>query len=374
MPFKQNYARHKMLNRRQLLQLAGVGCGALLGGTLHSARALLSEEAKQRMIKAIPGEQGRCFEKAGFIGYHVTSQPAGSPTFSYLQAMWSRVHERSHGWLQVVVLPNSGKLPSADTEAVLATASGRYDAITVAGPAIDAITPQTIPLQALAFAYKNSNAAKAIVNTPIYAACMRDAALVNNLHCLDGLLNAGMRQMTTIRDYPLRSTKDFEGLVLRIPPGPIYSEQLEPLGIKTVMTPISSVLTLLQKRAVMGQENPVNYAVLMRFYKACKYLNETNHFWSGFNTLINADTWRQWPTTIQQIVQDEYTSIIDPQWLAVETSNHEATSFCLANGMELIKTDLTDVRQKIKNIQLQIIQRLDMRLQPIARRLIESQV
>jgi TRAP-type C4-dicarboxylate transport system substrate-binding protein len=361
-----------MVSRRQLLQLSGIGCGAFLGGNLHASLARLGDEAKPNMINAIPGTIGEQFKRARFIAYHVTSQPADSPTFKHLKQMWSHVALRCDGWLRMIVLPDSGELPGADTEAVLATASGRFDAITVAGPAIDAIMPQAIPLQTLAFAYATSNAARSVLNAPLFAACMRDAALTNNLHCLDGLLNAGMRQMTTIKGHPLHSTQDFEGLVLRIPPSPTYSEQLQPLGIRTVVTPISDALERMRTGSAMGQENPVNYAVMLGFYKVCAYLNETNHFRSGFNTLINLDSWRRWPDSIQRIVQEEHALMLDQQWRAIEQDNVRATAFCLAHGMQLIKTDLSGAREKIRQSQLDIVQRLDRRLQPIAQSLISS--
>lgn len=323
------------------------------------------------MINAIPGQVGQQFRQAGFVGYHTTSQPATSPTFQSLQTMWLNVAQRSKGWLQIIMLPNSAELPAADTEAVLATASGRFDVVTVAGPAIDAIMPQVIPLQALAFAYANSDEAKAVVNSKLYAACMKEAALVNNLHCLDGLLNAGMRQMTTIRSRPLHSSRQFAGLILRIPPSPIYAEQLRPLGITTVMTPISEALEAMKTGSVMGQENPANYAVLLGFYRVCQYLNETNHFWSGFNTLINADVWGQWPDAVKAIVQQEYSSIIEHQWAAIEEDNRQATAYCLSNGMSLIKTDVSSARQMVRQVQASIVERLDVRLQSIARSLIQ---
>ena len=363
-----------MLSRRQLLQLTGVGCGVCVGENLHSALACLSREARQNMINAIPGKVGQQYKRAGFVGYHATSQPASSHTFRSLQTMWLNVARRSDGWLQIIMLPNSAGLPAADTEAVLATASGRFDVVTVAGPAIDPIMPQVIPLQALAFAYANSNEAKSVVNSPLYATCMRDAALANNLYCLDGLLNAGMRQMTTIKSRPLHSSKDFAGLILRIPPSPIYSEQLRPLGITAVMTPISDGLTAIKTGTVMGQENPVNYTVLFGFYRLCKYLNETNHFWSGFNTLINADIYDQWPDAVKTIVQEEYSSIIASQWTAIEEDNRQAMAYCLASGMTLIKTDVSKARQMVSQAQLSIIERLDARLKPIARALIKLSI
>jgi len=341
---------------------------------MHTALAHLSEEARQKMIRAIPGPMGEKMIGAKHIGYHVTSQPKASDTFKYLQEMWDNVFLQSKGWLRIIVLPNSAEMPAADTEAVLATAHGRFDAITVAGPAIDAIMPEVIPLQALAFAYADSKEAKAVVNTGLYAQCMREAAQKNNLHCLNGLLNAGMRQMTTIKGYPLKTINDFNGLVLRIPPGPIYTEQLEPLGIKPVMTPISDAHEMMQKGLVMGQENPTTYAVLFEFYKVCAFLNETNHFWSGFNTLINADSWNQWPDGIKLIIQDEYTNMLDKQWPIVEENNLKAKALCTNYGMKLIQTDLTGAKEKIKEAQLKILKRIDPRLQEIAKELISKKI
>lgn len=363
-----------MLSRRQLFKLCGMGSGAILGGSVHSALAHLSEEARQKMIQAIPGPMGEKILSAKHLGYHVTSQPKGSGTFKYLQEMWDNVFIQSNGWLRIIVLPNSAEMPAADTEAVLATANGRFDVITVAGPAIDAIMPQVIPLQALAFAYADSNAAKDVVNTELYAQCMREAAQKNNLHCLDGLLNAGMRQMTTIKGYPLNTINDFNGLVLRIPPGPIYTEQLTPLGIKPVMTPISDAADMMRKGLVMGQENPTTYAILFEFYKVCSFLNETNHFWSGFNTLINAETWSRWPKDLKVIVQKEYTKMLNKQWPSIEKDNAIAAEYCINHGMKFIRTDLSGVKEKIKAVQLEILQRIDPRLQPTAGHLIANNI
>ena len=361
-----------MLNRRKLLRLSASGFGVLLANGMGSAFASLNDAAKRTMIDAIPGPVGRKIKTARHIGYHVTSQPRTSKTLQYLVTMWDRVFTRTDGWLQIFVLPNSAELPAADTEAVLATASGRFDVITVAGPAIDQIMPDVIPLQALAFAYANSQEARSVVNTPLYADCMRDAALKNNLYCLDGLLNAGMRQMTTIPGYPIKSIKNFEDLVLRIPPGPIYAEQLTPLGIKPLMTPISDALMMMKNGTCKGQENPNSYSVLFKFYEVCKYLNTTNHFWSGFNTLINADTWNTWPSDIRKIVQEEYTRMLPMQWSDVESENSNAARLCVQEGMQIIRPDLIGVKQRLKSTQANIVQRLDTRLQSIAQKLIDQ--
>lgn len=358
-------------NRRKFLQgLYGV-VGSTALGSMMPAQAVLKKSAEERMIRAIVGVEAEEYRKAEYIGYHVLSQPDNSPTSKALKSMWERVRTKTNGWLVMVLIPKSGELPGADTEAVLATAKGRYDAITIAGPALDTLMTTTIGLQALAFAYPNSELARKTLNTAIYADAMQTAAQEFNLHSLRGLLNAGMRQMTTIEGYPLKSIEQLKGLKLRVAPSELYKRQLEVLGIRTIATPISSVLNMLKKREVQGQENPVNYAISFDFYKECKYLNMTNHFWSGFNTMINLDTWKSWPGWVKEIVSDEYRNSIGKQWLSVEQSNSSSKALCLKYGMRLVNTNTMDAAKLLRDVQETIINDLDNSLQPIAKALIE---
>ena len=64
--------------------------------------------------------------------------------------------------------------------------------------------------------------------------------------------------------------------------------------------------------------------------------------------------------------------MLEKQWPTIESNNAKATEFLTNTGMIYIQTDLTGVKEKVKPAQLQLLKRVDPRLQPIAEQLIEK--
>ncbi|MEH6473731.1 MAG: DctP family TRAP transporter solute-binding subunit [Halopseudomonas sp.] len=114
-----------------------------------------------------------------------------------------------------------------------------------------------------------------------------------------GYLHNGMKLMTA--NDPLRIPSDASGRKFRIMSSDVLAAQYEALGAHPVKKPFSEVFTLLQTKAIDGQENTWSNMWTKKFYEVQDYITETNHgvveyiiltsssFWSGLPEDIRAE-------------------------------------------------------------------------------------
>ena len=359
------------MKKRRLILTAGSSCLAaiVLSGKSSSGQTL--KESIKSLLNAVPDEYGKNLKKAKYIGYHLTNQDPNSPIFKALSELWKIVHKKTDGWLLMSPLAYDANLPAADTEAVWATADNRFDAISVAAPILDNSMSQVLLLQQFLFAFKNSQEAFDLLQNELYISKLDTLSNQYNFKYMrNGTFNAGMRQITSTEGHPLKNFNDLKGFILRIPPSTSLSEQLMVLDIKPQFAAVSNVYQLLKTKKVMGQENPNAFIESYHFNQVCKYLNITNHLWSGFNTFIRFDAWNSWPKEIQAVVEDELLKAQAFQWKAQENMN----SYITANafklfGMTVIETDLKGVGKKLVPIQQKLIEQIDPELRSLAKNL-----
>jgi C4-dicarboxylate-binding protein DctP len=106
-----------------------------------------------------------------------------------------------------------------------------------------------------------------------------------------GYLHNGMKQLSA--DEPVRVPEDAAGLKFRIMSSEVLEAQFEALDATPLKKPFSEVFTLLQTRAIDGQENTWSNIYSKKFFEVQPYITETNHglldymivtskqFWSG---------------------------------------------------------------------------------------------
>jgi C4-dicarboxylate-binding protein DctP len=108
-----------------------------------------------------------------------------------------------------------------------------------------------------------------------------------------GYLHNGMKQISSGK--PLRVPEDAAGLKFRIMSSAVLEAQFEALDATPLRKPFSEVFTLLQTRAIDGQENTWSNTYSKKFFELQPYITETNHglldymvvtskaFWSGIS-------------------------------------------------------------------------------------------
>lgn len=88
-------------------------------------------------------------------------------------------------------------------------------------------------------------------------------------HCI------GQRMLTANR--PIRSLADLQGLVLRLPPAPVWMATWEALGAKPKAVPFPALHDALRRKVVDAQENPPNFIRANKFYEVQSHLMLSRH-------------------------------------------------------------------------------------------------
>jgi TRAP-type C4-dicarboxylate transport system substrate-binding protein len=339
-------------------------------------RSRLSPETTKTVLGAIGGERGIAVRRARFIGYHLTNQGDNDPTTIELRRFWQRVATRTNGQLNMTVLTRDADLAGADNEAILGTAVGRFDAVTANAPIFSDLIPKVAPIMTLLFAYDSSDEGLALINHPTFQKVLEESGKPFNLVFLpEATLNSGMRVMTSRATPTITKEEDLKVFRLRIPPSTDLKKQLETIGVKPTLQPVSVLREVLRSGEADGQENPPSFIPSFEIYQANNRLIVTNHVWSGFLTAINSTTWNSWPKTWQEIVRSELKNLQIRQWAAQEQLNTKLIEQAPQRfGMVVLRPNLKSVNEnpKFRAARERIVERLDERLKPLARRVIDG--
>src|SRR5258708_19362221 len=65
---------------------------------------------------------------------------------------------------------------------------------------------------------------------------------------------------------------------------------------------LSELSRVCKEHIVDGQTDPLGLILLLKLYEVQTYLSLTNHWWSGFTLVANAEAWKALPSDIQAIV------------------------------------------------------------------------
>lgn len=116
-----------------------------------------------------------------------------------------------------------------------------------------------------------------------------------------GYLHNGMKQLSA--SIPMRVPADAKNKKFRIMTSDVLAAQFEALDAMPLKTPFSEVFTLLQTKAIDGQENSWSNIYSKKFYEVQPYITETNHGVLDYLLVTSAEFWMGLPDDIRTEVQ-----------------------------------------------------------------------
>jgi C4-dicarboxylate-binding protein DctP len=196
------------------------------------------------------------------------------------------VAEKTGGEVVVEVYPNSQLF--GDDKVLEAMLLGD---VQVAAPALSKFSRYTdvLALYDLPFLFENLDAVDRFQESE-QGQAMLDSISKKGLIGL-GYLHNGMKQLSSSK--PLRVPEDAAGLKFRIMSSEVLEAHFEAVDAAPLKKPFSEVFTLLQTRAIDGQENTWSNIYSKKFFEVQPYITESNHglldymvvtakeFWSG---------------------------------------------------------------------------------------------
>ena len=116
-----------------------------------------------------------------------------------------------------------------------------------------------------------------------------------------GYLHNGMKQLSS--SQPLRVPADAKDLKFRIMSSDVLAAQFEALDAVPLKKPFSEVFTLLQTKAIDGQENTWSNIYSKKFFEVQPYITESNHGVLDYMVVSSTEFWNSMPDDIRAEVK-----------------------------------------------------------------------
>lgn len=206
------------------------------------------------------------------------------------------IDERLAGKVVVEVFPNSQLF--GDNNVLEAMLLGD---VQIAAPALSKFEKYTGSLQIfdLPFLFKDMDAVERFQQGPV-GQKMLTSIKKKGLIGL-GYLHNGMKQLSA--SDPLRVPADANNKKFRIMTSDVLAAQFEAVGAMPLKKPFSEVFTLLQTKAIDGQENSWSNIYSKKFFEVQPYITESNHGVLDYLLVTSAEFWMGLPDDIRNEVK-----------------------------------------------------------------------
>lgn len=157
-----------------------------------------------------------------------------------------------------------------------------------------------------------------------------------------GYLHNGMKQISA--SNPLKTPADAKGKKFRIQTSDVLAAQFEAIHAVPVKKPFAEVFTLLQTKAIDGQENTWSNIYSQKFFEVQPYITETNHGVLDYLIVTNAEFWNSLPDNVRSELKkalDE--SVTFGNKIAAEKDSEDKAAIFASGKSQLIT--LTDAER-----------------------------
>ncbi len=241
------------------------------------------------------------------------------------------VNERLAGTVEVQVYPNSQLFnDNAVLEAML------LGDVQLAAPALSKFEEFTKVLQIydLPFLFRNMEAVECFQQGE------KGQAMLNSMQNMGiqglGYLHNGMKQLSA--SSPLRTPADAVGKKFRIMTSDVLAAQFQAVDAIPLKKPFSEVFTLLQTKAIDGQENTWSNIYSKKFYEVQPYITESNHGLLDYLVVTSSEFWSELPDDIRAEVKQALDD-------ALAYGNEESFRLSQEQRQQIIESGRTEVLQ-----------------------------
>jgi len=214
------------------------------------------------------------------------------------------VAERLAGKVEVQVFPNSQLF--GDNKVLEAMLLGD---VQLAAPALSKFEKYTKKLMLfdLPFLFASMDAVEKYQKGPAGKSLL-DSMKKKGIMGLRFLHN-GLKQMSA--NDPLRVPADAAGKKFRIMTSDVLAAQFEALDAIPLKKPFSEVFTLLQTKAIDGQENTWSNIYSKKFFEVQPYITETDHGIVDYLVCTSTEFWMGMPDDIRAEVEKALNEAVD---------------------------------------------------------------
>lgn len=206
------------------------------------------------------------------------------------------VERRLPGKAKVQVFPNSQLFN--DDKVLEAMLLGD---VQLAAPSLSKFNKYTKSLQVfdLPFLFKDMEAVERFQQSPAGQKLLRSMEKKGLLGL--GYIHNGLKQLSAHKE--LRVPADAKGLKFRIQTSDVIAAQFQAVNAIPLKKPFSEVFTLLQTKAVDGQENTWSNIYSQKFFEVQPAITESNHGVIDYLVVTSVSFWKNLPKDVKPIVE-----------------------------------------------------------------------
>lgn len=269
------------------------------------------------------------------------SQPLDSPNYLRLKEMADRVAADTNGRLQIDVY-GAGQLGN-DNKMIAMLQQGELE-LYMAGNVFGPLVPVT-EMPGLPFTFKNPTEVFDALDAEL-GDYIRAQMAAKGIYQFRYGFDNGFHQITT-NSKPIRTADDLRGLTIRTPFQKMTVDFFESLGAQPKTFTLSELYKVLKEHTVDGQTDPYQIIVLLKLYEVQRYLNITNHWWSGFTLNANLQKWNALPRDVREIVMGHAETAAIEQRKDVARIDASALELLRGKGMVVTETDTSGFRRQL---------------------------
>jgi tripartite ATP-independent transporter DctP family solute receptor len=273
------------------------------------------------------------------------NQPADSPLDQWLSKMWAAVKDETKGRVQVQVFPDNNKIAGGDPAALNMLVSGEVDFFTLNGGSIGNVVP-ACNVQGLLCAFRSTAQIFESLDGDLGDYLHQEMKAKGIYSLPKGCFDNGMHQITCAT-RPIRTVDDLQGLKIRTPDAPIYTEAWKAMGASPVVANFNKLYETLKTGAAEAQTNPLAVAEFLKLYEVQKYVSMTNHGWSGFNLIANLKLWERFPADLQTVIERNVVKFVRQQREELTALNTEFRTKLATQGLTFNDADTTSFRPRL---------------------------
>lgn len=149
-----------------------------------------------------------------------------------------------------------------------------------------------------------------------------------------GYLHNGLKQLSA--SSPLRVPADAKNKKFRIMSSDVLAAQFEAVGAMPLKKPFSEVFTLLQTRAIDGQENTWSNIYSKKFFEVQPFITESNHGVLDYLVITSTEFWMGLPDGLRADVK----KALDE---AITFGNEVAAQKAIADRQKIIDSNRSEI-------------------------------
>jgi tripartite ATP-independent transporter DctP family solute receptor len=311
----------------------------------------------------LPSRRAFLSGAAGLASIAVLPRPAGAAQFNWKLAfvskadhpvgirsieMAKKVLADTGGRLDIQVFANSTLITDADV--VSSIRSNTVQMVIPIGSTLSSIAPSA-GIEGIGFAFGTQDQALKAFDGAL-GDVVRKELETKGMHPFHKVWVNGFRQVTT-SSRAIHTADDMAGLKLRTAVSKVWIDLFTALGASPTPIDGSALYTSLQTHVVDGQETPLAVIEADHVYEVQKYLSLTNHMWSNFWFIANADAYHALPPDIAQILDRNMDAAADLERKDMLGLTQALIAKLTSQGMIVNSTEPASFRAKLKGFYAQ---------------------